>query len=169
MSDEEQNGRSREDAELEREIRSQRKFSLAEAIGRTAGDLMKGASPVTLKRQAEIEIEQFLEAHFADTEGALTVVLLRRVLESELLLEGGCERPLAAMAGVSEQILASPARLGRFVRRVDAEWGRIYSERPFFETGEAPADPDDPYTVASVRELLTRLRQAIADETSGDD
>jgi hypothetical protein len=36
-----------EDAEIEREIRLGRKFSLAEAIGRMGGGLLKGASPVT--------------------------------------------------------------------------------------------------------------------------
>ena len=48
------------DADLEREIRAQRKFSLAEAIGRMAGPgMMKGVSPVTRKRQAEAAIEDF--------------------------------------------------------------------------------------------------------------
>ena len=133
MNDEERRGPSPEDAELEREIRSQRKYSLDEAIGRAAGDLLKGTSPVTHKRQAELEIEQYLEGHLADSEGALLIVLQREVRESEDLLERSYDQPLAALAGVTEHLLGLPERLRGFVRRVDAEWGRIYSERPYFD------------------------------------
>ncbi len=146
-----------EDAELEREIRSERKYSLAEAIGRAAGDLMKGASPVSHKRQAELEIEQYLEGHLADAEGALLIVLQRQVRESSDLLEQSYDRPMEALAGVTERILASAARLSRFVRQVDAEWGRLYSERPYFERREAPPRPGDPYTLESVRNTLSGL------------
>ena len=48
MSDNKDTQRSEADAELEREIRKGRKFSLDEAIGRMAGPgAMKGVSPVT--------------------------------------------------------------------------------------------------------------------------
>ena len=71
------------DEDLEAEIREGRKFTLEEAIGRMAGkDLMKGASPVTRKRRAELRIEGYLETHFIDSEGALETVLLRRVSNS---------------------------------------------------------------------------------------
>lgn len=157
MSDEEERGRRPEDAELEREIRSGRKFSLAEAIGRAAGDLMKGASPVTQRRQAEAEIEQYLEERLADAEGALAVVLKRRVLDSEALLEEGYDRPLAQMTRFTEELLRSDGGLHRFVDEVDAEWGRMYSERPYFQTGDAAPRPGDPYTVESVRSSLAGL------------
>ncbi len=150
-----------EEAELEREVRSRRRFSLAEAIGRAAGDLMKGASPVTHKRQAELEIEQYLESHLADVEGALAIVLQRRVGESAELLEARYERPLEALAAVVERLVASPARLRSFVRRVDAEWGQIYSERPYFEQAGEPPRPGDPYTLESVRETLSRLLEGL--------
>ena len=40
-------------AEIERELRTNRKFSLSDAIGQLGGgDVMKGGSPVTRKRQA---------------------------------------------------------------------------------------------------------------------
>ena len=42
--------KSQSDADLEREIRAERKFTLTEAIGRMAGPgSMKGASPVTAR------------------------------------------------------------------------------------------------------------------------
>lgn len=148
---------TQEDADLEREVRSQRKFSIAEAIGRQNADLLKGASPVTLKRQAELQIEHYLESALEDPEGALQVVLLRRVRESALLLESGYEAPLAALAGAVERLLGSEPRLQRFVTAIDAEWGRIYSERPYFEGQGRTPDRRDPYTIASVRATLASL------------
>ena len=167
MSDEGSKKRRDEDAELEREVRSGREYSLAEAIGRAAGDLMKGASPVSRRRQAEIEIAQYLEGHLADAEGALSVVLLRRVRESADLLEASYTQPLETLTVVVERLLASNARLRAFVRRVDAEWGRIYSERPMFELGQAPPRPGDPYTLASVRETLSRLLERLRGDAEG--
>ena len=162
MSEKDRGARTDEDVTLEREVRAHRKYSLAEAIGRAAGDLMKGASPVTRERQAGLEIEQYLASHLTDAEGALTVVLGRRALASEALLERSYEEPLEALAEAAEELLASPPRLRRFVRDVDAEWGRIYSERPYFQLGDSPPRPGDPYTVESVRDalsgLLARLR-----------
>lgn len=167
MSDEKPRETDAEDAELEREVRSRRKYSLAEAIGRAAGDLMKGASPVTHQRQAELEIEQYLERHLKDAEGALPVVLERRALSSEALLERSYERPLEALAGVAERLLDSPAELRGFVRAVDAEWGRIYSERPYFQVGEAAPRPGDPYTLDSVRAALSELLEALRGDAEG--
>src|SRR5258708_24802077 len=87
MSDDQKRHRSEADAELEREIRKERKFTLAEAIGRMAGPgAMKGESPIARMQQAGVEIENWLIRHLADAGGALQIVLLRRVNESELLL-----------------------------------------------------------------------------------
>jgi hypothetical protein len=59
MSDNQNKQRSRSDAELEREIRQERKFTIAEAIGRMAGPgAMKGESPVTRLLQAVAEIQE---------------------------------------------------------------------------------------------------------------
>ena len=59
------------DAELEREIRAERKFTLAEAIGRLAGPgMMKGVSPVTRKQQAIAAIQEYLNRHLADADPA---------------------------------------------------------------------------------------------------
>ena len=56
MSDYQKKPRSEADAELEREILKERKFTLAEAIGRLAGPgAMKGESPIPWLQQAEIE------------------------------------------------------------------------------------------------------------------
>jgi hypothetical protein len=156
---------SESDAEIEREVRSRRRFSLAEAIGRTAGNLLRGASPVTRRRQAEFEIEEFLETHLVDAEGALGPSLLRDVRESETLLTR-LDDPLSALREILDGILGSDQNLQRFVREVDAEWGRIYLERPRFDVASRPSECDDPYTLESVAHSLTVLLGKL-DELSG--
>jgi len=158
MSEDKKERPAGEDAEIEREVRLGRKFSLAEAIGRIGGSgVLKGASPVTRKRQAELEIERYLEGHLVDGQGALEVVLLRRVRESEMLFKMGYDQPLTVLALFCERILGSEGFLQDFVRDVDAEWGRIYLERPHFQKEGRPPDPEDPYTFSSVRKALSGL------------
>jgi hypothetical protein len=147
-----------DDAELERRIRAERKFSIAEAVARNAGDdLLKGASPVTRKRQAELELEEYLEKHLVDAERALETVLLRKVSSSEMLLKQEYENPIAALMLYVERVLTSEARLQDFVRQVDVEWGRITDERPHFQKAGGEPDPNDPYSFSSVRNTLSQL------------
>ena len=121
--------RSEADAELEREIRADRKFTLAEAIGRLAGPgMMKGVSPVTRKRQAEAAIETFLRSNLTDAGGVLRIVLLRGVSGSDLLL-GDYDHPLAVLASYVRQVLGSDYCLRELVREADVEWGRVFGER----------------------------------------
>ena len=88
----------REHEDLEREIRAGRAFSLSEAIGRMAGGgMMKGGSPVTRQRQAEIAIEDYLLHHLNEAGGVLGRVLLRQVRASERLL-ADYDRPLVALS-----------------------------------------------------------------------
>ena len=148
-------------AELEREIRTNRKFSLNEAIGRMAGgDFMKGGSPVTRRRQAELEIDEYLRRHLVDSGGVLRSVLFRHLGES--LLNVDYDQPLAALAEYIRRVLASEHLLEEFVREADAEWGRVHSERPYFQLPGRPPHRDDPYTIDSVRLALFQLRERLA-------
>jgi hypothetical protein len=157
MNDDQKKQRSDADAELEREIRKGRKFTLAEAIGRLAGPgAMKGESPIARMQQAGVEIETWLRRHLADAGGGLEVVLLRGVKESELLLNN-FNQPLTVLAGYCQQVLDSDYLLKELVRDADIEWGRVLGERPHFEKEGSPPDPDDPYTVESVRAILSGL------------
>src|SRR3954447_20590460 len=107
MSDNQDSQRSEADAELEREIREGRKFTLEEAIGRLAGPgAMKGESPVARLQQAEAEIASWLRIHLADAGGALRVVLHRHVRGSDLLLTN-FEEPLLVLAGCCRRVLDS--------------------------------------------------------------
>jgi len=110
MSDNQDTQVSESDAELEREIRKERKFTLAEAIGRLAGPgAMKGESPVTRLQQAEAQIESWLRSHLADAGGALRVVLYRHVKGSELLLNN-FDQPLVVLARLREGGLCTQPR-----------------------------------------------------------
>jgi hypothetical protein len=161
MSDEKEQQRSEADAELEREIRKGRKFTLAEAIGRLAGPgAMKGESPIGRLQQAEVEIETWLRRHLAGAGGPLQVVLHRRVKGSELLLNNS-DQPLIVLASYCQRILDSQYLLEELVRDADIEWGRALGERPYFEQGGA-AHPDDPYTVESVRTSLSEVLEQLA-------
>jgi hypothetical protein len=158
MSEEKQTKCTSEaDAELEREIREERKFSLEEAIMRMAGPgALKGESPIAPKRQAELEIESCLNRHLADAVGALQVVLLRRVRESELLLKN-YHQPLAVLNAYCLQVVNSDYSLKELVREADIEWGRVLGERPHFDKEGSSPHPDDYYTIESVRSALSEL------------
>jgi hypothetical protein len=162
MSDDENPKHSEADAELEREIRKERKFTLAEAIGRLAGPgAMKGESPVTRMQQAEIEIRSWLTSHLLDAGGALQVVLHRRVKGSDILLNNP-DQPLVVLASYCQRVLGSDYLLEELVRESDMEWGRVMGERPYFEKEGSPRHPDDPYTVESVRNALSGLLEQLA-------
>lgn len=151
------------DADLQREIRSRRKFNIAEAIGRMGGaDLLKGASPVTRKRQADFEIAQYLESQLIVLGDAFAIVLTRQVIESAFILECGYEQPIVALKFKIDQLLRSEGSLKEFVREIDAEWGRINQERPHFERPGKPPSPADPYTIESVRADLSRLQRDLS-------
>ncbi len=157
MSDKKDKQRSEADAELEREILKDRKFTLEEAIGRMIGPGgMKGESPITRMQQANLEIGLWLRAHLADAGGALQVVLQRHVKGSDIMLNN-FDQPLVVLATCCRRILDSDYRLKELVRDADVEWGRVMGERPYFEKEGSPPDADDPYTVESVRNALSEL------------
>src|SRR5262245_45436105 len=162
MSDNQPKRRSEADAALEREIRDGRKFTLAEAIGRLAGPgMMKGVSPATLKQQAEAQIESFLDRNMNSPAGALSVVLLRQVKQSDLLLNN-LDEPLIVLVSHIQRVLDSDYLLQELVREADVEWGRAYDERPHFQQEGRPPDQDDPYTVESIRSALSQLVEKLA-------
>lgn len=162
MRDHEANPRSEADAELEREIREGRKFTLEEAIARLVGPgALKGESPVTRMQQAEFEIATCLRSHLRDAGGGLEVVLNRRIRGSELLLNN-FDQPLVVLASYCQQIVSSDYLLKEVVRESDLEWGRTMGERPYFEKEGSASNPDDPYTAESVHNALTELLKQLA-------
>ncbi|OAI56791.1 hypothetical protein AYO49_03620 [Verrucomicrobiaceae bacterium SCGC AG-212-N21] len=145
------------EVELELQIRAGRTFSLSEAIGRMGGPgVMKGASAVPPKLQAEAEVEGYIRKHLSDAGGVLLGVLVRSVKESDLLLRS-FDHPIASLESYLRRVLDSDDLLRELVRETDAEWGRMLDERPFFEQPGRSPHPDDPYTLESVRVSLQKL------------
>ena len=159
---------SESDDALQKEIRQGRKFSVNEALGRMGGQgMMKGASPVSPRQQAELEIELYLRDHISDASGVLPVVLFRYVKQSTLLLEGA-EKPMNVLAACVRRVLDSPDLIKELVRLTDMEWGGRLGERPLFEKEGQPPHPEDPYTVESVRATLQRLLDKLATGGASD-
>ena len=145
----------RDPQDIESELRQRRKFTPQEAMARMAGPgAMKGASPVSREKQAELAVEAWIAGNVADATGALRLVLLRQVAASKPLQDNPDE-PLAAVALSLRRLLSSAELLKDVVREADAEWGRRMGERPHFDRDGTVPSADDPYTLISVRETLT--------------
>ena len=150
--------------QTEKKIRQQRKFSLAEAIGREAAGALSGASPVARALQVRLEIEHILEVRLSDPYGSLTQTILAQLELDPPLLAKYFDRPAGALAEYLTTVLGSESLFNNLVREADARWGRDYQERPFFENGENPPDPRDPYTRQSVRVQLEELRDSVLED-----
>lgn len=154
MDDDREDQRRETDEDIEREIRDARKLTAKDLMARLAGPgAMKGASPVSPVQQAETEIDNWLAGNLSNDCGALRIVMHRQLKGSELLLDN-LDRPLLALAAYCRRLLDAENLLKEIVREADVEWGRMMDERPYFEREGAPPNPEDPYTVRSVRRTL---------------
>lgn len=130
-----------------------------------------GGSPVPALEQLRLAALSLLHELLPDHDGALLKVLEQDLRQEEALfgpltqqlvahtatleaLRGGLQGVLGAVA---KRPLSSDEALAEFTRRVDAEWGQLFSERPRFQQVGQAAHPDDPYTHDSVRAALTQL------------
>ncbi len=150
-------------AAIEEEVRGRQKFTMAGAIGRAGGGMLKGASPVPRLEQAGREIGQFIQQSMRDPSGSLKSILKLRVTADEARLARHLENPLGALREVLEELLENEAALFEFVRRVDVKWGQTYQERPHFQQPGQPAHPDDEYTHESVKKDLRQLLDRVAE------
>ena len=167
MGDDRDKRRTNADAELECQIRQERKFTAKEAMARMIGPgAMKGGSPISQVQEAEIEIGVWLRNNLTDPPGALQALLHRQLKGSVLLLDN-LDQPLLALARYCEQVLATNHRLEELVREADVEWGRRMDERPHFNKEGSPPHPDDPYTNDSVRAALSAILTQISGATGG--
>ncbi|MGK7877214.1 MAG: hypothetical protein AB4426_29135 [Xenococcaceae cyanobacterium] len=154
MTSDKNNDKSRE---IQKEILSGRKFSLAEVIGREGGDFLKGESPVPKLLQATTEINVFIAQNLSDSSGALQAVLQNWVRADEALLSRHLSSPLLALREILETIIDNQELLHELVRQVDFKWGQIYDEQPYFQRPGQPPHPEDEYTYESVHEKLIEL------------
>ena len=154
MSDTKQTPPAGDEADIEREVRLGRKFSLSEAIGQMGGQgILKGESPIAPLQQTEAAIANYLGAHLRDAGGVLAEVVLRHIRTSEVLLTH-VHQPMVVLVSYVNHVLQSEMLLKDLVCEADAAWGRAYDERPYFEREGRPSSPEDPYTLASVHDAL---------------
>lgn len=142
---------------IHREILAGRKFSLAEAIGREGGDFLKGESPVPKLVQATTEIKTFIALNLHDSSGALQAVLQTWIATDEAGVSKNLDSPLQALKEMLDKIVTNSELLYELVRQVDFEWGKMYDERPYFQSPGQVPHPDDEYTHESVEEKLKSL------------
>ncbi|MFP4338397.1 MAG: hypothetical protein ACLFQP_10750 [Halothece sp.] len=145
---------------LQRDILSDRKYSLAEAIGREGGNFLKGESPVPKLVQVTTEVNLFIDNNLKDSSGALQSVL-KRWVKFDPLLSQYLESPLQGLDKILEKILTQKGLFYEMVKETDVKWGQMYQERPYFQKPGDPPHPEDEYTHESVREKLSLLRQKI--------
>jgi hypothetical protein len=141
----------------ESRIRRERKFSLAEAVGREAAGTLKGASPIAIGRQVLFAVQHILESQLPDPEGSLIRTLMAKLELDPPLLARHFEHPAGALTEYLTITLQKETLLNALVRDTDARWGRENQERPHFERAGQLPHPDDPYTRAGVREMLENL------------
>ncbi|MDJ0581492.1 hypothetical protein [Crocosphaera sp.] len=146
---------------IQREILAGRKFSLAEAIGREGGDFLKGESPVPKLVQATTEINTFIAINLQDSSGALQAVLQTWISTDEAEVSKNLDSPLQALKQMLDKILDNSELLYELVRQVDFQWGKMYDERPYFQSPGQPPHPDDEYTHESVEEKLKSFRNKL--------
>ena len=139
---------------IEKEARSEQKFSIAGAIGRAGKGLLKGASPVSPQSQAIKVLEEWVNQNVSDPSGALKSVLRRKIRSVE---QQHLDRPKEALASVIKGILSTEFMLREFVRQVDVRWGEIFRERPFFQKEGQEPQTEDEYTFDSVRADLIQM------------
>src|SRR4051812_15453146 len=114
----------RSNAEVEQEIRGNRRFSEREVIARLAGPgAMKGASPVSRLEQAKTKIGTWLGHLLPDPTDFFRVVLHPPLRGSKFLLKI-LDKPLIALAGYCQHVLSSDHLLQEVVREADVEWGQ---------------------------------------------
>lgn len=143
--------------DLQREIQSQRKFSLSEAIGRAGGSFLKGSQDMVPRPlRALAVINGFIEQHLNDTDGALQLCL-KRWVKTDIRIGQYLDKPLDALYLIVLDIVQQPQTLYELARQVAVEWGKMNGERPRFQKPGAEPLVDMVYTHCGIRETLTGL------------
>jgi hypothetical protein len=146
---------------LQREILRERKFSLAEAIGREGGSLIKGHSPIPPLEQAIAEINLFIRNNLDDPSMALTRVLQKNVRNDRITIAESIDRPYVYLHRLVQSHIDNTHLFYELAREANFKWGQLHNERPRFQKpGEQP-HPDIEYSHETVRHKLIDLLQKI--------
>lgn len=157
-SDSEKNRKQKEQDELiQREILRERKFSIAEAIGREGGTFIKGESPMPRLDQVISKITVFIRNNLDDPSRVLMTVLQRTVKNDRISIAESIETPMLYLQSLIKRYLYNPHQLDELAREVDFTWGQINNEKPHFQQPGEPAHPDDEYSHEIVEKMLSDL------------
>ena len=146
---------------LRQELLRDRKFSLAEVISREGADFLKGESTIPRPLRAIAQINLFINQHLEDPDGALEVVL-KRWIQTDSRINQHLDTPLIALEKILTSIVSSELILHEFSRQVNAQWGEIYCERPYFQVPGQRLHPKTVYSYASVYKALETLIEVLA-------
>ncbi|MEM9903739.1 MAG: hypothetical protein AAF921_01780 [Cyanobacteria bacterium P01_D01_bin.44] len=141
-------------------LRRDRKFSLAEAIGREGASFLKGESTIPRPLRAIAHINLLIAEHLQDSQGALEPVL-KIWVKTDVRVSQHLDEPCTALCKILTSILDSEEILFEFSRQVNVRWGEIYDERPHFQKLGQPPHPQTAYAHATVRKTLLTLLTAL--------
>ncbi|MGB3787546.1 MAG: hypothetical protein WA949_06020 [Phormidesmis sp.] len=139
--------------ELQREILAERKFSLAEAIGREGGSFMKGESAVPRPLRAANAIRQFIATRSSDPASALATELYTWSI-ADIRVSRQLDAPLVALSQIIESLLTEPTAFYEFARRVAIAQSKLTGDRPHFQQPNQPPAPEADYTHDSIKQYL---------------
>ena len=146
-----------EPPDLQREIRSGRKFSLSEAIGRAGSSFLKGSQDMVPRPlRALAVINEFIEQHLNDSDGALKICL-KRWVKADVRIGKYLDEPLEALHRILLDIVQQPQILYEFARQVAIEWGNMNGEHPLFQKPGTLPHPNMVYTHQLIRDVLAKL------------
>lgn len=134
------------------------KSLLPEALQKEASDFIKGESPMPPGQRLIFEAKQFIMTHTGDLEGALKAILCELIDGAAGHIDAHRDTPATVVLRTLAPLLSNDFSLRDLVRRVDARWGAMNQERPYFDRpGEVP-HPEDPYTLEGVSAALIGLQ-----------
>ncbi|MEO0455194.1 MAG: histidine phosphatase family protein [Cyanobacteria bacterium P01_A01_bin.114] len=151
------------DSSLREEIRRDRTFSLAEAIGREGADFLKGESTIPRPLRAIAQINGFIDQHLDDAEGGLAISLKAWVKDDARIAQH-LDAPLTALQKILTSMVESEPTLYEFSRQVNVQWGQLYGEQPYFQAPGQPPHAKTAYPHGSVREALTQLLESLVSD-----
>jgi len=150
-----------QDELIQREILRERKFSIAEAIGREGGSFIKGHSPIPRLDQVISHLTVFIRNNLNDSSRVLMSVLQTTVKNDRMKVAESIEEPMVYLHSLIKSYVDNRGLFYELAREVDFKWGQINNEKPHFQKpGEEP-HPDDEYSHEIVEGMLKGLLKKI--------
>ena len=162
--DEKQKEQDEQDELIRREILRERKFSIAEAIGREGGNFIKGHSPIPRLDQVISLLTVFIANNINDPSRVLMTVLQVNVKNDRIKIAESIEAPLKYLHSLIQSYVNNPHLLYELKREVAFTCGKMNDEKPCFQKPGEPPHSDDEYSHEIVKEKLAGLLAKIEAE-----